>query len=684
MIAIRDSFGDEMTAAGVLLPGFTQRTFEMFAEEGLMSKARHFEYRREQQVLAEAIALSLSHRRHLVAEAGTGVGKSLAYLAPAIEFALETKQKAVISTHTINLQEQLIYKDIPILEKLLPVEFVAAICKGRQNYLCPRRLRRAIQQTQELFTSPEQMELQEIFLWSQKTTDGTRSDLPREPTPHIWAQICSETHLCTPKTCGPDSGCFYQDARRRVASANLVVMNHALFFTLLASGLIGEESVQTDDASNAPSGLLFDNDFVIFDEAHTMEAVAARQLGIGVSQYGLRAILWRLYNPRTKKGLFNVVRSIEGNQLTSRALDNMETFFAKIEDQVRFRPGSFESRVREPHFINDCLGLSLQDLEECALDAARSVDDETTRAELTDISRRIISARTAVTTFLEQDANDYVYWIEKAGKAESFYHLNASPIDLAETLESILFRRGSSVITLSATLSVGDDEFGYFRGRVGATSDRVDTLRVGSPFDFEKQMRVYVAGAMPEARQPGFQEAMAKEIAKYLDLSEGRAFVLFTSYRLMHAIAESMRDDFFESRGWRLFVQGEGMSRRHMIEAFKADRHSVLFGTDSFWTGVDVQGEALSNVIITQLPFTPPDSPGVEARCELIKSRGHDPFREYSLPEAILKFRQGIGRLIRSKLDEGIVVVLDSRVVTKSYGQAFLNALPKCPVEIVR
>ena len=684
MIALREDYDSD--------DSLHSRVKEMFAAGGLLGQARNFEFRQEQQTMAAAVARALEDGRHLIAEAGTGVGKSLAYLAPAVLHALEAKQKAVVSTHTINLQEQLIYKDIPILQKLLDQDFTAALFKGRQNYLCPRRLQRARQQSGDLFTGPEQSSLEAIHHWSLRTTDGSLSDLPREPEHNVWSQVCSEAHICTPKTCGPDSGCFYQAARREVAAANVVVLNHALFFVLLGAAMAEQQERAAADVENeqanadeeANGGYLFDDDFVIFDEAHTVEGVAARQIGLGVSQYGLRTALQRLYHPRTKKGLWTVLRHAEGVRMTGELLEDLEAFFDQVGERVDFGRGGRECRIREPGLVADTLGTSLDNL--CGLigeAAVRVEDDEITRAELADLGRRLTDARDGIGVFIEQSASNQVYWVERTGKTESNLSLHAAPIDLSEILGEMLFRLDRTVVMTSATLAVGGSEMGYFRNRVGATKPGIDAVQIGSPFDYERQMKLYLTPNMPESpRAPGYEEALAKWITHFVGMTKGRAFVLFTNYRMMQTMAERTRD-FFENNQWPLLVQGEGMSRRKMVESFKAQVGSVLFGTESFWSGVDVPGEALSNVIITQLPFAPPDSPATEARCELIKERGGDPFSEYSLPEAILKLRQGVGRLIRTRSDEGIVAILDSRVVRKPYGRAFLNALPPCPVERV-
>src|SRR5213592_3731605 len=316
---------------------FVGRVHAFFSEKGPLSKATNFEFRPQQQEMAARVAQALEEERHLVVEAGTGVGKSLAYLTPAILFALERHKKAIVSTHTINLQEQLLYKDIPILKKILPVEFDAALMKGRQNYLCPRRLERALQQQNELFTGPEQNELTRLAEWARTTRDGSLSDLSVEPDPKVWTQVCSEPHICTGKSCGQQSNCFYQQARKRLLSSDVIVINHTLLFMLLGS---------PDQQEERESGYLFPNDFIIFDEAHTVEQVASRQIGVGVSQYGLRSTIQRLYNARTRKGLFTVTRDANGVRLAAELIENVDKFFAAVEAKSDFRKGR-EFRVRD-------------------------------------------------------------------------------------------------------------------------------------------------------------------------------------------------------------------------------------------------------------------------------------------------------------------------------------------------
>lgn len=657
--------------------GLPEQVLHDFSPEGVLSAAQNFEFRPEQQSMAVSVAEALCDDAALLVEAGTGVGKSLAYLIPAVRFALAQGRKAVISTHTINLQEQLFHKDLPTVARALGLEFRTALLKGRANYLCRTRLRRAIEQATDLFNQAEVRQLHDLLAWSRDCGEGSLAELPPELeiSPKVWAQVCSENHVCTLRNCGPT--CPYQAARLRVQEADVVVLNHTLFFGLLA--LVQELQSEESEVQDEVPGFIFPNDFAVLDEAHTMETVAAHQLGSSLSQAELKYELLRLFNPSTRKGTLRHYATPRLLQLIDDAQNAAELFFEAARADCRLDENRGTVRLRRPGWTQDDLSPALRVLADEVLSMARVCEEEVPEAELKDTAARLLAYAEVVREMVELTYLDArVYWAESAGQEGRFMVLRAALVNVAPVLRERLFESGRCCICTSATLATGERGMGYFAGRVGAEAAR--TLRIGSPFDYAEQMRVVVARSMPPpppASEPEFYlQELVGHIRRSLEETQGRAFVLFTSYGLMRQVAAELRA-FCAERGWPLLVQGEDRTRSRMLSHFRENIGSVLLGTDSFWTGVDVPGEALSNVIVTKIPFESPGNPLTEARCEDIAARGGNAFRDYSLPEAVLKFRQGVGRLIRSRSDRGLVVLLDSRITSKFYGQRFMLALPR-------
>jgi ATP-dependent DNA helicase DinG len=649
---------------------------EFFSDGGKLGKAKGYESRPGQAKMAERVAEIIEDRKHLVVEAGTGTGKSLAYLVPAAYAAEELGKKAIISTYTIHLQEQLFGKDVPIVQSLVPFEFTAALLKGRQNYLCPHRLKKAQLHQGDLFATGQAEQLKGLVEWARRTKDGTLSDIDFQVDAAVWAQVCSEAFACTPRHCGGPTGCFYQMARTKVLDANVVILNHALLFGLLAGA---------EESEEGPSeGYLFPNDFLVLDEAHEVEDVAAKALGLEVRLGSLRFLLQRLIHPRTKKGVLTRIGDGNAVKSTLGVLGILEASFEEILESAGLK-GPGQKRVRQALGVKSELGPRLMDVRAQLLKLAEDAGDGEERNELKDHARRLEASAFGLGEFLKMSREGHAYWVERRAPEEGKAYrgemsLHASPVEVAERLEELVFRPDCTTIMTSATLDVGRG-LEFFAKRVGA--QEAETLLVESPFDYESQMRVYLPKGMPEPSEgQRFQEALEGWIQRFVGMTKGKAFVLFTSRAMLRKTAEGMAG-WFEEQGLRLLVQDKGNSRTRLLKEFKEDRDSVLFGTDSFWQGVDVPGEALSNVILTRLPFSVPDEPLFEARCERIKEKGGEPFRELQLPEAILKFRQGVGRLIRSREDRGQIAVLDGRILSRTYGKSFLKILPECPVEVL-
>jgi ATP-dependent DNA helicase DinG len=666
----------EQTAAPGPAPAasvsIVRATDDFFCPGGVMAKAgkvADFEYepRPQQREMAIAVAEAIDQGRHLAVEAGTGVGKSLAYLVPAILAALARKEKVVVSTHTISLQEQLIHKDIPFLQQHLGREFKAVLVKGRSNYLCLRRLARAERMGPDLFASGKSGELERLREWSRVTKDGTLQELEEQPPSEIWNAVNVEHGNCLWHRCPEYDACFVMKARRLMREADLLVVNHHLFFSDLG---LKEQGV----------GVLPACEMVILDEAHQVEAVSGEHLGVRLSQLSFERWMRRLYVPDSNRGLLAVLQQGQAAHAIVKLQEELDDFFPQLRKWAGFHAEKSCQVAGAPPDIPSAIPSLLLEIGQQLQSIHDDLQDLDKRAELMAARRRGMEMLKMFDAFMAQSLPDQVYWVASEGARRAQTVLYSAPIEVAPILRDTLFKTYRTVIMTSATLAV-EGRLDYFRERVGA--DDAATLSVGSPFDYERQMRIIVPRGLPDPTQTeAYTEATAREVMRYVERTKGHAFVLFTSDRFMRAIRDRV-GEYFEDRGYPLLMQGEGLPRHAMLDRFRSRKGSVLFGLDSFWMGVDVRGEALSNVIITRLPFAVPDEPLVKARMDRIIERGGDAFRDYSLPEAVLRFRQGVGRLIRSSTDTGIIVILDSRVLTKWYGKHFLKSLPECPVEII-
>ena len=648
-------------------------TDAILGDSGIIAdRLERFDHRPQQVEMASQVAAALSGPRHLIVEAGTGVGKSFGYLVPAILAVTDEDDqrrlpRIVISTHTISLQEQLLSKDLPFLNSVIPREFSSVLAKGRRNYISLRRLQLAMQRAASLFHDDEQLaQMAELARWAKSTHDGSQSDLPQVPDGRIWDEVASDHANCLGKKCPTYSACHYYRARRRMHHSQLLIVNHALFFTDLA--------LRRDGASILP-----DYQAVVFDEAHTVPHAAREYFGQSLGSGQIEYALSRLYNDRNGRGLLVHRRWKGGQQAVARVRAVAQDFFASVEDWLAERPGQ-NGRVREVGIVQNRLTPVLDELADKLRSFGQRIEDESERHDFLSASRRLQAMAIGVGSWLQQQDASCVHWVErKVTRARApRISLRAAPVDVGPALRRHLFDEVPSVIMTSATLAVGQQRsFDYFKNLVGLT--KCQTKCLGSPFDYQRQVKLVLVDGMPDpTRDPDdYARLSVSVIQRYIDQFNGRTFVLFTSYKMLREVAQAIQRWLVE-RNLKLYNQADGTPRHRLLESFKEDPHGVLLGTDSFWQGVDVPGDALKCVIITRLPFSVPDHPVLQAQLESIRASGGNPFLDHQVPEAIIKLRQGFGRLIRSADDSGLVVVLDPRVRTKQYGRHFIESLPTC------
>ena len=633
---------------------------KILGPDGLLSEQLEgFEHRPQQIEMAQAVETAFSDAKHLIVEAGTGTGKSLAYLVPAILWAVKNNKKVVISTYTKTLQQQILNHDIPFLREKLGIPFRYALCMGNENYLSLRRLKRSAQAG--LFNkADEEAQWNGVFDWAVKTETGYRNDLPFEVMPQVWEEVGRQKDLCLGKNCETHASCFYFKARKKWFGAHLLIVNHHLFFANVANS----------------GAVLPAFDAVVFDEAQNLEEAATQFLGLEVSNSNLFYFLDRLHNPRTKKGLLTrldhaLVPHVRKLAMTVRQA--IESFFTHLleeygrEDRVL--------RFYKPPVLDNGIYVPMEALRESLKSLETGLHSEEDRIDAAAAAERCFEFNNTLSAILNQNFNGYVYWIEIA-KRKRFprVSLRGVPIHVGDELQVQVFNKLDRIIMTSATLTTSK-KFEFIKERLGFQPN--EELLLDAPFDYPNQALLYVPSDLPEPgdKNVPYVGEISKRCRELVLASGGKTFILFTSYALLNQVYEKL-DEW--SLPFPLIRQGE-VPTNLMIKKFK-EKPSVIFGTNSFWQGVDVPGEALQSVIITKLPFDVPKEPLTEARIEELRRQHIDPFSHYQIPRAIIQLKQGFGRLIRKKTDRGVVSLLDSRISRRGYGKQFIDSLPPCPV----
>ena len=677
-----------------------------FAKDGILAKEiKGFEYREEQEEMAQYIQDAINEDRKIIVEAGTGTGKTLAYLIPSIKWAVTNKKKVIIATNTINLQEQLLLKDIPLAKSIIKDEFSYVLVKGRNNYVCKRlfnelALGKSIDI--ETFSMEAREQIEYILKWGNKTKTGDKAELPFEVYPDVWELVQSTTELCLGKKCPYRKECFYMKTRMEKMEADILISNHHVFFADL--------NVRAETDFDSEYLILPRYDMVIFDEAHNVESVARSYFSVEVSKISFTRLLNRIYQKKNKKkkeksALIRVEDTVDEKNLEDseqyiyllntlkeeisilqnigdeyfdeirkiyetnteapikKSLNNFEMTKSRFLENLREKKDIFQSKLAD--FLN--LMMSFNNV----------IDEEKDKnPEVINFNNHLKMFKAYIDSFkfinsFEDD--NYIYWLDINSKRTNVV-LTATPLNIAQKLSTVLFDNLDRLVFASATIVVNGN-FDYFKKSLGLDEEDCIEAIIKSPFDYDEQMSVYIPSDIQDSENiNAFVSDASKFILNILLKTNGKAFILFTSYTMLNQIYYSISKK-LKDKGFEVFLHGD-KPRSQIIKEFKEAENPILFGTTSFWEGVDVQGENLSNVIITKLPFLVPTDPVVSAISKKIEEDGGNSFMDFQLPEAIIKFKQGVGRLIRKKTDSGNIFILDNRILKKRYGSLFINALP--------
>lgn len=683
-----------------------------FKKEGVLAKSiKNFEYREEQKSMALSVQRGINENKKIIVEAGTGTGKTLAYLIPAIKWAIQNQKKIIIATNTINLQEQLLYKDIPIVRSIIDEKFSYALVKGRNNYLCKRLFNEVSIKGNvdlDLFGSESKEQLEHILKWGNKTETGDKSKLPFEVNGDVWELVQSTTELCIGKKCPHRKQCFYMKTRREKIDANVLIANHHLFFADL--------NVRANTDFDSEYLILPKYDMVIFDEAHNIESVARSYFSMEISKFSFNRLVNRIFsksNKRKQKPALNRLEesvdraNLENPGIYDLTLENIkdsiqvlqivaEEYFEELrkvfdngnENGVKKVLTSYEmkksnflesSREKKEKFQN--LLKDFMNLLETFLNLLDGEKDK--NPDIINFKNHINIYKAFIESFLfinNLSEEEYIYWIDINAKRTNVV-LTATPLNIAKKLNTSLFENINRLVFASATLTA-DRNFNYFKKSIGLLEEECIEEIIDSPFNYDEQMKVYIPTNIQDSDKLDlFYEDAANFILSILLKTQGKAFILFTSYTMLNQVYYSIKNELLENN-FEIFLHGE-KPRSQLITEFKKAINPILFGTTSFWEGVDVQGDNLSNVIIVKLPFLVPTDPIVSAISKKIEEEGGNSFFDYQLPEALIKFKQGIGRLIRNKTDKGNIFILDNRMIKKNYGVSFINAIPTKKLKIL-